>query len=187
MVIWRKLLNKDPKNYDYLAHMGTTFNLLNDFVQAEKCFLESLCIEQNEYAIKHIAICYAKQGKYEQTYDMYKKIVYNTDDLKTMADFACCCNMLKKYDESITVLEKCLKLNKKETISWGLLEIAYNEKGIELVKRNRLPQALNMFSASLSINSRFSDAMSNWNSVNKILHSSTFSNKFIKTNYKWQT
>lgn len=180
LVIWRKLLEIQPNNFDYLAHTGTTFNLLNDYKQAEKYFLESIGINESEYAIKHFAICYAKQEKHEDAYRMFKKIVYSTDDLKTMADFSFCCNVLKKFDESITILEKCLNINKRETVSWGLLEVAYNEKGIELAKRNRLPQAINMFRSSISINPNFTVARANLVEVTKLLNSSSFSKKFIK-------
>jgi glycosyltransferase involved in cell wall biosynthesis/Tfp pilus assembly protein PilF len=180
LVIWRKLLEQDSKSFDYLARMGTTFNLLNDFVQAEKCFLDSISLKETEYTLKHLGICYAKQEKFEEAYQTFKKIVYFSEDLKTMADFAFCCNSLKKFDESITILEKCLKLNKKETISWGLLEIAYNEKGIELARKNRLPQAMNMFKSALTVNSSFDVARNNLAELNKILNSRQFSKTFIR-------
>ena len=170
LVIWRRLLEREPRNHEFLSHIGTTFNLLNDYRQAEKYFLQSLSISESEYAFKHIAICYAKQNRYQEAYDSFKKIVYNTNELKIMADFACCCNTLQKYDESILILEKCMRLNKRETISWGLLEVAYNAKGAELAKRNRLPQALNMFRNALQINSNFDAARSNLNQVEKMLH-----------------
>ena len=119
---------------------------------------------------KHLSICYAKQGKYKQVYEALRKIVYSTEDIKVMSDFAFCCNTLGKFDESICVLEKCLKINMKETLSWGLLEIAYNEKGVELVKNNRLPQAENMFRNSLSINNMFLIARTNLKALDKILY-----------------
>jgi GT2 family glycosyltransferase/glycosyltransferase involved in cell wall biosynthesis/Tfp pilus assembly protein PilF len=180
LVIWRKLLELEPNNCDYLAHTGTTFNLLNDYTQAEKYFLESIKISESEYTFKHLAICYAKQEKHEDAYRMFKKVVYSTNDLKTMADFAFCCNTLKKYDEAITILEKSMNINKRETLTWGLLEVAYNEKGIELTKRNRLPQAVSMFKSSISVNPRFDVARANLVQVNKLLSSTSFSKKFIR-------
>jgi tetratricopeptide (TPR) repeat protein len=180
LVIWRKLLEFDPRNHDVLAHLGTVYNLLSDYEQAEKYFLKSLEIESSEYAHKHLGICYAKQEKYEDAYFAFKKIVYSTKDLKTMADFSFCCNVLKKYDEGIVVLEKCLKINREETISWNLLEVLYNEKGIELVNKNKFLVAIRMFKSALSINPNFDIAKTNLSVLNKLMEAKQFSKKFIK-------
>lgn len=169
LVIWRKLLLKEPKNIIYMSRMGTTYNLLGDYKQAEKFFKEVLIIKEDEYTLKHLGICYAKQGKVQEAYKCFKKIVYTTEDLKTMADFAYCCNFLKRFDESIGVLEKSLKINKLETVRWGLLEIAYNEKGLELAKKNRFVQAIHMFKSALYINPSFDVARNNLNQIKKIL------------------
>ncbi|MDD5650285.1 MAG: glycosyltransferase [Candidatus Nanoarchaeia archaeon] len=169
LVVWRKLLEREKNNYDVLAHLGTTYNLLQDYKQAEKYFLESINIEHNDYAFRHLGICYAKQEKYEDAYFSFKKIVYTTEDLKTMADFSFCCSMLKKYDEGIIVLEKCLKINRKETISWGLLETLYNEKGVELAHKNKFLKAICMFKLALSINSHFDAAKTNLTMVNNLI------------------
>jgi GT2 family glycosyltransferase/glycosyltransferase involved in cell wall biosynthesis/Tfp pilus assembly protein PilF len=180
LVVWRRLLSIEPKNYDYLSHIGTVFNLLNDYDQAEKYFLKSISICQSEYAFKHLAICYSKLDRYNDAYLTFKKIVYKTDDLKTMADFAYCCNTLKKYDEAISILEKCLKINREITVSWGLLESAYNEKGIEFASANNLNQALVMFKKALDLDCRFEAAQTNLNVVNKLLSTGSFSKSFIK-------
>jgi len=180
LIAWRKLLKLEPENHDVLAHLATTYNLLSDYISAEKFFLKSIEIEPSEYAYKHLGICYAKQEKYEDAYFSFKKVVYNTDDLKTMADFSFCCNILKKYDEGIIVLEKSLKINREETISWGLLEILYNEKGIELVNKNKFLVAARMFKSALSINPNFDIAKANLSALNKLTETKQFSKKFIK-------
>jgi tetratricopeptide (TPR) repeat protein len=89
---------------------------------------------------------------------------------KIMADFSYCCNILKKFDEAITVLEKCLKINRELTISWGLLDHAYNEKGIELAKKGKFQQAYNMINDALKINPNFKNALLNLQEIKKVLH-----------------
>lgn len=169
IVIWRKLLEHNPKNVDALSHLGTVFNLLEDYKQAEQKFKESIAIKETEYAVKHLGICYAKQHKYEDAYSEFKKIAYKTTDFKTMTDFGYCCSTLKKYDEAIVIFEKCLKMNKDEMISTGLLEIVYNEKGIELASRNNFLKAVRMFKSALSINPNFDAAKTNLSVINKLL------------------
>jgi glycosyltransferase involved in cell wall biosynthesis len=180
LITWRRLLELEPENEDVLAHLGTTYNLIEDYIQAEKYFLESLKIKETEYAAKHLGICYAKQNRLEDAYYTFRKIVYQTDDLKTMADFSHCCNVLKKTDEAIGVLEKCLKINYEETVSWGLLEIAYNEKGLELASNNKFQKSVDFFKRALVINPNFDIAKTNLSVINKLLESKQFSKKFIK-------
>jgi len=169
LVMWRRLTQLQPENEEFYAQMGTTYNLLHNYIEAEKCFKRSLEIKPNDYAYKHIGICYAKLNNYQAAYEALKNVVYSCDDLKTLADYAFCCNELKFFDESICILEKCLKINNQETISWGMLEIAYNEKGIELVKKNRLKQSFLMFKSSLRINPDFSLAKNNLEQIERIL------------------
>ncbi|MDD5649602.1 MAG: glycosyltransferase [Candidatus Nanoarchaeia archaeon] len=180
LVTWRRLLELEPENEDVLAHLGTTYNLIEDYEQAEKYFLESIKIKETEYAVKHLGICYAKQNRIEDAYFAFRKIVYKTDDLKTMADFSHCCNVLKKNDEAISILEKCLRINTEETKSWGLLEVAYNDKGIDLANKNSFQKAIFMFKSALSVNPNFDIAKSNLSIVNKLLETRQFSKKFIK-------
>ena len=180
VVIWRKLSEQDPTNEDIFAHLGTTFNLIGDFDQAEKNFLKSIELKQTEYAVKHLGICYAKQDRILDAYEAFRKIVYKTEDFKTLTDFAFCCNSLKKFDESICILEKCLKINKNETINTGLLEIAYNEKGILLASKNYFKKSINMFRRALSINPDYNAAKTNLTLLNKLIDSPRFSKKFIK-------
>jgi len=179
IVIWRKLLELNNKDADVLSRLATTFNLLGDYKQAEKYFLQSIDLCETEYALKHLGICYAKQDKYVDAYSIFRKIVYKTEDLKTMTDFAFCCNTLKKFDESIVILEKCLKLNRKDTVSTGLLEIAYNEKGIELANKNNFLKSIVMFKSALAINPNFDIAKSNLSAINKVIESKQFSKRFI--------
>jgi tetratricopeptide (TPR) repeat protein len=137
---------------------------------AEKYFLESLKIQESDYAYQHLGICYAKQENYQKAYDAFKKMVYSSNDLQTKANFACCCNNLKKYDESIVVLEKCLQINRQQTISWGLLEIAYNEKGVQLAMKKKFSLALSLFRSALEINPDFKSAFSNIIEINRVLN-----------------
>ena len=171
LILWRRMLEAQPENFDFLSRLATTYNLLSDYKQAEKYFLKSLEIQQTEYACKHLSICYAKQENYQRAYEVLKEIINCINDLKTLLDFSFCCNKLRKFDESILVLERCLKINQKQTVSSGLLEIAYNEKGVELAKNNRLQQALVMFKSSLSINNSFIIAKNNVNEISRAINS----------------
>ena len=169
LVTWRKALELNEKNHDILSKIGTTYNLLEDYEQAEKYFLKSLEVLETEYAYQHLGICYAKREDYEKAYSVLKKIAYTTQDLQTKANFAHCCNTLRKFDESISILEMCLFMNRTRTTSWGLLEFAYNEKGIELVKKGKLKVALRLFQLALQINPDFKNARNNINEVKKAL------------------
>lgn len=169
LVLWRRALELNPKNPDILAHIGTTYNLLEDYNSAEKYFLESFNIQETEYVCKHLGICYAKLEKYLKAYDCFKRIAFSTDNLRTKAEFAFCCNNLQKWDESIGILEKCLELDSETTKSWGLLEIAYNEKGIELVKRGKLKIAEMLFQSALNLNPKFENARKNLEAITKAL------------------
>ena len=169
LVFWRCLIDLDPINEEFYARMGTTYNLLNCYNEAEKYFLKSISISPSEYAYKHLGICYAKLNNYEKAYDSLKNIAYNCNDFKMLADFAFCRNELKKFDESILILKKCLKINRNETISSGMLEIAYNEKGVVLAKKNKLQQSVIMFKSAIAINSNFDLAKSNLSKIKKFL------------------
>lgn len=162
LAVWEKLLNKDAKDHYALAYLGTTMNLLNDFQQAEKLFLQSIDIEESEYALIHLGVCYAKQERFEDAYYTLKKVVQKTYDVKALTDFAFCCGFLKKYDEAIAILEKSLKMDKEYTLSTGLLEKIYNEKGIEL-STTSVEKSIKMFKKSLVINPRFEPARKNLN------------------------
>ena len=61
-----------------------------------------------------------------------------------------------------------------------MLEVAYNFKGEELVRRCRFPQAQNMFKSAIVINSDFDVARKNLVEVEKILYTRQFSKTFIK-------
>lgn len=169
LVLWRRALTIMPNDSYFLAKTGTTFNLLGDYRRAEEYFQKSINIEETEYAFQHLGICYAKQENYQEAYKVFKKIVFQTSDIRTKANFAFCCNFLEKYDESIIILEKCLKIDRKQTISWGLLEIAYNEKGIELAKKEKFALAINMFRSALKINPKFKNARLNVDELNRII------------------
>ena len=169
LVFWRKALEQQPQNPDFLAKIGTTYNLLEDFERAEKFFLKSLAIKETDYAYQHLGICYAKLNKYDKAYKAFKNIVYMTNDLQTMGNFACCCNELKKFDESIVILEKAIRINRQIVSSWGLLELAYNEKGIELAKNGKLNKALSLFNSALKISPNFRSAQLNIMEINKLL------------------
>jgi glycosyltransferase involved in cell wall biosynthesis len=169
LILWRKALQLDPKNHEFLAKMGTTYNLLEDYVQAEKFFKQSLKLRESEYAYRHLGITYAKLNDYQKAYECFKKIVTVTKDLKAIGDYAFCCNYLKKFDESIMILEKILRFQKNLVVSWGLLEKAYNEKGIELAQNKKYPQAAEMFRSSLAVKPDFEPARRNLAEVLRVM------------------
>ena len=169
LIVWRRLLQIDPTNYMYAAKMGTTYNLLQDFDNAEKLFKKSLEISENEYSYKHLGICYAGKKDFKKAYEMFKCIVYTANDLKIMGDFACCCNYIGKYDEAITILEKALKINEKLVLSWGLLEIAYNKKGLELMRKNEYKKAIRLFKSALKLDPHFREAELNIRRMNSLM------------------
>ncbi len=171
LVMLRRLLQISSGNYIYLAKMGTAYNLLQEYDRAEELFKKSLKIKENEYAFKHLGICYAGKKDFQSAYDVFKDIAYITTDLKTMGDFAYCCNTIGKFDESIIILEKAFKLNKKEVQSWGLLEIAYNKKGIELADKHQYKKALLLFKSALRLNPDAKDVQTNIKQINSILQS----------------
>lgn len=168
LVLWRRVLLIEPNNYEFLARMGTTYNLLENYPKAISIFKQSLKMKESEYGWRHLGIAYAKQQDYQNAYDCFKKIVHYTKDFKCLGDFAYCCNVLRKFDESIMVLERAIRTNKKIVLSWGLLELAYNEKGIELAKAFKFKPALDLFNRSLAVNPGFVPAKKNIQEVLKV-------------------
>lgn len=169
IVLWRRLIEIEPENDEFIAKLGTTYNLLKQYSVAEKHFLKSLSIVENEYAYKHLGVCYAGMGDFQKAYDTLVRIAYQSNDLKTVGDFACSCNMVGKFDETIQILEKHFKNNIEIITSWGLLEIAYNEKGVQLAKSGKYEKAKKLFTDALRLNDRFKKAKENLFKVNRVL------------------
>lgn len=168
LVLWRRALALKPNHPEFLSKIGTTYNLIQDYERSEEFFKKSLEIEQTEYTLKHLGIAYAKRNMFQEAYNAFSKVAYGTRDMKAKGDFAYCCNMLRKFDEAIQILEGCLKIDQKKTIEWGLLEIAYNEKGIELAKKGRFRQAMALFHCALKVNPSFKNAQLNIAELNRI-------------------
>jgi GT2 family glycosyltransferase/Tfp pilus assembly protein PilF len=169
LILWRRLITLDPNNEELYARKATTYNLLKDYKAAIKFFNKSIEIKPTEYAYSHLGIAYAKLNMYQEAYDSLKNVAFKTVELKVLGDFAFCCSELRKYDDAITILEKCMKLNKQEALSWKMLEIAYNEKGIALAKQNKLRQAYVMFKNAIIIDPDFVQAKANLSAVEKII------------------
>jgi glycosyltransferase involved in cell wall biosynthesis len=170
LVLWRKALEIEPGNVDFLSKIGTTYNLLENYASAEKYFKKSLQIKETEYAYRHLGITYAKLNDYQKSYDCFRKIIHVTKDLKAFGDYAYCCNVLRKFDETILIVEPLMKKYRSIVQPWGLLDIAYNEKAIEFARTRKFQQALLFLRQAIALNPNFEAAQRNLKEVVRVMN-----------------
>jgi protein O-GlcNAc transferase len=159
-LIYKKILQKTPKNFDALHSIGKIYCRLGNYDLAIKYISKSLHFNANiPEAYFYLGIAYRAKGQYNDAITCYQKsLKLNPNSFNTYNNLGLVFQAKGQLDDAITSFQKALQLNPSFVASYNNLGNAFQAKG-------QLDDAITSFQKALQLNPEYFGAYNNLGNI----------------------
>ena len=154
--LYKKILSRDPHNFDALHHLGLAYQAENMFSDAETMFKHCLEIDPNFSPFYNsLASLYVDKMDFSAALKYaVRATIIDASNFKTYFVRARALAGLRQFDEAIASYRKSIFLNPNSYE-------AYNGLGTVMVSLGLFDRAIEAFSKAISLNRKFAAAFNN--------------------------
>lgn len=176
--LYLKILKIDSKLSAVYNYIGLCYFELNDYLNSEKYFLQSIenfseNFKSKDEVFYNIAFCYHFQKKYKESEYYYQKVIMLYPKYKyAYKNYGYLLVELKKYKEAISIFSKYLEFE-KDAETLNNIGYIYDEMG-------KFSRAIDYYNQSIEVDYYFKPAYENLLSIYKHANNSVKFNELLE-------